>query len=59
MKKVLRAITVCSGIVCVVSAVILGYLYLENIFSCINGVKNKFSRKSDAAEIEYEQEIIE
>lgn len=45
MKKTLRTIAILSGIVCAVSAVILGWLYLEDLASNIVKVKNKITDK--------------
>ena len=41
MRKALRIVSISAGIVSVVSAVILGYIYLEDIAGYINKTKTK------------------
>ena len=47
MRKALRIISISAGIISVVSAVVLGYIYLEDIVGYIKKVKTKaiFSKK--------------
>ncbi len=45
MRKALRIIAVSAGIVSVVSAVVLGCIYLEDIAGHIKKVKTKISNK--------------
>ncbi len=46
MKKILRMTTVFAGIISVVSTVILGYIYVENLIRYMGMVKSR--RKSKA-----------
>lgn len=48
MRKTLRTITVFSGIISVVSAVVLGYVYLEDIITYIEKVKTKSASQISA-----------
>lgn len=41
MRKTLRIIAVSAGIISAVSAVVLGYIYLEDIVAYIEKVKTK------------------
>lgn len=45
MRKALRIVSISAGIVSVVSAVILGYIYLEDIAGYINKTKTKLINK--------------
>ena len=47
MRKTLGIISISAGIISVVSAVVLGYIYLEDIVGYIKKVKTKaiFSKK--------------
>lgn len=45
MRKALRIVTISAGIVSVVSAVILGFIYLEDIVGYLNKVKTKVVSK--------------
>jgi hypothetical protein len=45
MRKALRIVTISAGIVSVVSAVILGFIYLEDIVGYLNKVKTKVVNK--------------
>lgn len=47
MRKALRIISLSAGIISIVSAVILGCIYLEDVFTHINKVKNKLSSKTN------------
>ena len=50
MRKALRIISLSAGIISIVSAVILGCIYLEDIFTQINKVKTKLTSKSNDTE---------
>lgn len=41
MKKILRIIAISTGIISGVSAIVLSYIYLENIVGFLKSVKNK------------------
>ena len=43
MKKALRILAIASGIVSIVSMVVLGFLYLEDIAGYAKSVKNRIS----------------
>ena len=45
MKKGLRMISFFTGIICVGSMLILGYLYLENLFSYFGVTKKRIAEK--------------
>lgn len=45
MRKALRIVTISAGIVSVVSAVVLGFIYLEDVVEYINKVKTKVTSK--------------
>ena len=45
MRKALRIITISAGIVSVVSAVVLGFIYLEDIVGYLNKVNTKVVSK--------------
>ncbi len=45
MRKILRIISVSTGIVSVVSAVILGFIYLEDILKCFQKMKTRSEKK--------------
>ena len=45
MRKALRIISATAGLISVVSAVILGFIYLEDMFGHINRVKIKIADK--------------
>ena len=47
MRKALRIISISSGIISVVSAVILGCIYLEDVLGHIEKVKAKVTNKID------------
>ena len=48
MRKALRIISISAGIVSVVSAVVLGCIYLEDIVEHIKKVKTKITNKINA-----------
>lgn len=48
MKKVLRIITIITGIICAVSVCLLGYLCLEDIASLLGKIKAKLPWKGKA-----------
>ncbi len=41
MKKALRIVAITSGVVCIIAALILGGIYLENIIEFYSGLKKK------------------
>lgn len=45
MKKVLRIITIITGIICAVSVCLLGYLCLEDIASLLGKIKARLPWK--------------
>ncbi len=45
MRKALRIISISSGIISILSAVILGFIYLEDMAGCIKKIKNKIVGK--------------
>lgn len=45
MRKALRIVTISAGIVSVVSAVVLGFIYLEDVVEYINKVRTKVTSK--------------
>ncbi len=51
MRKALRVLVVMSGIVCAVSAVILGFMYFEDIVSYLKVAKHKLSSKMKSKEL--------
>lgn len=58
MKRALRIVAITAGVVCLIAALILGGIYLENIIEFYSGLKKKFvdffTRKDDL-----EEDIIE
>jgi len=56
MRKVLRIITISAGIVSIVSATILGGIYLEDIVACVENTKKKLEDKITNTGEEYEFE---
>lgn len=46
MKKVLRMTAVFTGIISVASAIILVYIYVENLFGYFGTVKNRITVKT-------------
>ncbi len=45
MRKALRIISITTGIISVLSAVILGFIYLEDIVGHIKNIKTRFVNK--------------
>ena len=49
MRKALRIIAVTSGIISVVSAIVLAFVYFEDIANQIKKIKDKISAKVSSA----------
>ncbi len=50
MKKALRIVAITAGVICIIAALILGGIYLENIIEFYSGLKKKvvdFFKRSD------------
>ena len=45
MRKTLRTIAVAAGIVSAVATILLGYIYVEDVFTHINTVKSKVQNR--------------
>lgn len=46
MRKALRIIAVSAGIVSLVSTVVLGFIYLEDVVKHVKKIKSKLSNKN-------------
>lgn len=48
MKKTLKVLSFSTGIISAVSALVLGYMYLEDIMKCLKKVNARVSRIIDS-----------
>ena len=54
MKRALRIVAITAGVICIIAALILGGIYLENVIEFFSGMKKKvwnfFTRKYEPDE---------